>query len=192
MTVAPLSAADRQLWQHACQGDVDARQQLIERMWQLCRHRLRPFASEERQEIEQNMATSMLRALGSGVVPNSNLDGLLEWRGRGEITAFVRGRIRDRQIHRVDDALEQAGHEVSPFEATASAELHVQLLDCIARIPNGDHREAVHARLVLGLTPTEVAARRNAKPGAVRVWLTRGATLVRACLETKFRHHRGA
>lgn len=191
MTASPLSESDQQAWQRAVDGDAAARQELVERMWRLCQPRLRAFAAEERREIEQSMAAALLRALSSGVTPTSNLAGLLEWRGRGEITAYVRTRVRQRRFERCDEVLAYAGHDPSPFDAVASDELRQQLLDCISRIPNADHRDAVQARLLDGLTPGEFAARRQTAPSVIRVWLTRAMTLVRHCLEAKFRRGPG-
>lgn len=187
-----MTAADHELWRRAVAGEAPARQQLVERMWRACEFRLRPFAADERQEIQQNMAASLLRALASGVVPERNLDGLLEWRGRAEITGFVRARIRDRRIERVGDALDCAGHDPAPFEMVACEELQAHLRACIDGIPNRDQREAVQHRLVAGLSPQEFAQRRAAKVAVVRVWIARGFALVRACLEHKFGYARGA
>lgn len=192
MNSEPLSVADLQLWSSAAAGESAAGQQLVERMWQLCAFRLRHFRADEREEIEQSMAASLLRALASGVVPASNLDGLLEWRGRAEITAFVRARIRDRRFEHLGPALECAGHDPAPFDTVAIDELRNHLQGCIERIPNRDQRQAVQLRLVGGMSPHEVAQRRGAKVSAVRVWIARGAALVRACLEQKLRHARGA
>lgn len=185
-------AGDRALWLRAQQGDAGARQQLVERAWRLSQRRLRSFRHEEREEIEQGIAAAVLRAVASGVLPESNLDGLLEWRARAEVTAFVRRRVRERRFEAVGDVLECAGHDPAPFDQVASDELRQQLHDCIERIPNDDQRHAVRHRLVAGLSPAEIARMQTAKPPVVRVWIARGAALVRACLEQKFRQARGA
>ena len=185
-------AVDRALWQLAQDGDASARQQLVERAWRLSQRRLRSFRVEEREEIEQGIAAAVLRAIASGVQLHSNLDGLLEWRARAEVTAFVRRRLRERRFEHVGDVLECAGHDPAPFERVASDELRQQLQDCIERIPNDDQREAVGHRFVAGLSPAEIATVQAAKPTVVRVWIARGAALVRACLEEKFRQARGA
>lgn len=187
-----IPAGDRELWQRAQDGDAGARQQLVERAWQLSQRRLRSFRREEREEIEQGIAAAVLRAVASGVQPESNLDGLLEWRARAEITAFVRRRVRERRFEHVGDVLECAGHDPAPFERVATDELRQQLQDCIERIPNDDQRAAVGHRFVAGLSPAEIATVQAARPPVVRVWIARGAALVRACLEQKFQKARGA
>ncbi len=180
------------LWRRAASGDVEARRRLVERAVQLSEYRLRTFRVEEREEIGQCIAASVLRALATGVVPESNIDGLLEWRGRAEITAFVRARLRQRRFESVESVLEHAGHDPAPFDQVATDELRAMLHDCIDRIPNRDQRDAVHERLVVGSSPQEVAQQRSAAVSVVRVWIARGVTAVRACLERKLRPERGA
>ncbi len=187
-----IPAGDRALWERAQAGDESARQQLVERAWRLSQRRLRSFRVEEREEIEQGIAASVLRAIASGVQLQSNLDGLLEWRARAEVTAYVRRRMRERRFAAVGDVLECAGHDPAPFERIASDELRQQLQDCIERIPNDDQRAAVGHRFVAGMSPAEIATLQAAKPPVVRVWIARGAALVRECLEQKFRQARGA
>ena len=186
-----LSAQDRASWAGAAAGDPLLRQQLIERAWRLANFRLRGFQPEERDEIRQNIAAAVLRALASGVGPERNLDGLLEWRARAEITAFVRTRVRSRRLLAPASELEAAGHDPAPFEHVAADELRAQLQDCIERIPNEDHREAVRHRLLVGGAPQELAQARAVPASVVRVWLARGALLLRQCLERKFGHGRG-
>ena len=191
MNSGSLSVADHELWTLAASGESQAVQRLVERMWKLCAFRLRHFRKGERDEIEQSMAESLLRALAGGVVPQTSLDGLLEWRGRAEITSFVRARIRDRRFEHLGTELECAGHDSAPFDSAAIDELRTHLQGCIDRIPNRDQREAVQSRLFGGMSPHEVAQQRAVKLSAVRVWMARGAALVRACLEQKLRQARG-
>ncbi len=194
---APLNGDDRSnlavdVWRRAAGGDAEAQRRLVERAVTLCTFRLRHFRVDEREEIGQCIAASVLRALAAGLVPESNVDGLLEWRGRAEITAFVRARIRERRFHSVESMLECAGHDPAPFDLVATDELRASLHDCIDRIPNRDHRDAVRQRLVAGLSPQEMALQRSTKASVVRVWIARGVAAVRACLERKLRPERGA
>ena len=191
-TSQDLAAADRQLWQAAANGDEAAKQRLVERAWTACAFRLRRFRGDDRDEIKQSIAASVLRALASGVVPQRNLDGLLEWRGRAEITSFVRKMIRERRIEGVGDALEHAGHAPSPFDLVAGEELRRMLNDCLERIPSRDQREALSRRLGQGAATADIAGLRAVKPELVRVWLARASALVRACLEAKLGHSRGS
>lgn len=186
-----LSAQDRASWTGAAAGDALQQQLLVERAWRLASFRLRGFQPEERDEIRQNIAAAVLRALASGVVPERNLDGLLEWRARAEITAFVRTRMRSRRLLEPAADLEAAGHDPAPFDHVAADELRAQLQDCIERIPNADHREALRHRLLDGWAPQEHAQARAVPSSVVRVWLARGASLVRQCLERKLGHGRG-
>lgn len=188
----PLAPADLSQWHRAAAGEHAAQQQLIERMWRVTAFRLRMFRHAEREEIEQNMAAALLRALAAGLQPTENLDGLLVWRGRAEITAFVRTRLRDRRFVGCGEALHCAGHDPAPFEHVTTDELRLQLRDCIDVIPNRDQRESVRLRLVEGLSPPEIADQRAAALPAVRVWISRGAALVRACVEKKLCRARGA
>jgi DNA-directed RNA polymerase specialized sigma24 family protein len=134
----------------------------------------------------------LLRALATGLVPTHCLDGLLAWRGRAEVSAFVRGKMRERRFEGCAEVLECAGHDPAPFEAVTTEELRRQLHACIDGIPNRDQRESVRLRLVDGLSPSEIARQRAAEVPAVRVWVSRGAALVRACLQKKYPRARGA
>src|SRR4029079_17969942 len=91
-----ISSADLSLWFEAANGAADARQRLVERTWLACEPPLRRFHAEGRDALKQSMAMSVLRALATGQAPQRNLDAMLAWRGRAEITAFVRRSIRDR------------------------------------------------------------------------------------------------
>jgi RNA polymerase sigma factor (sigma-70 family) len=180
-----LSSADLSLWLEAANGVPGARQRLVERTWLACEARLRRFNAEDRDELKQCMAASVLRALATGLVPQHNLDAMLAWRGRAEITAFVRRSIRDRRVVRVDTALEQAGHEVTPYDLIAADELRRAMDACIERIPNRDQRESLRRRLIDGLSSIEIARLQATKVARVRVWIARASALVRACLEQR-------
>lgn len=186
-----LGFADWQLWQAAADGDAASRQLLVERAWAVCAFRLRRFRSDDREEIKQCIAASVLRALATGVVPQRNLDGMLEWRGRAEITSFVRTMIRERRIEGAGQVLEHAGHDASPYDLVAVEELRRMVGDCIERIPNRNQREALRRRLDQGLATAEIAQLHAVKTELVRVWLARASALVRTCLESKLGQSRG-
>lgn len=180
-----LPPLDRQLWLAARSGDEPARLQLIERAWSGNRIRLRRFSADDREELQQRIAAAVLRALASGLEPKSNLDAMLEWRGRAEISAFVRGKVREGRVTTIDEVLQLAGHDDSPYLGVAADELRALVEDCVERVPNTDQRQAFRQRMFDGLAPAEIAVRRDVESGVVRVWIARAAAAVRACLAIK-------
>ncbi len=177
--------ADARLWSAASAGDDEARGELVERAWRSTEMRLRSFSADDREEIRQEIAKSVLHAVEIGHAPTSNLNAFLEWRGRAEVTAFIRLRIRQRQVTALDEIVHAAGSPDSPLVHASARELDAMVQDCSDRIPNDDHRSAWCDRYLEGLEPREIAVRRDANTTVVRAWISRAAKFVRACLRRK-------
>lgn len=181
----PTLPIDLATWRAACAGDEPARTALVDRAWTSLQFRVRRFAAGERDELRQRIALAVLRAIASGVEPQHNLDAFLEWRGRAEITGYVRDLAKARRFQRADEVLELAGHDPAPFAGTGLAELRQTLTDCIDKVPNQRHRNAVRARLLDEREPRHIAAEAGIAVELVRVWISRAAMTVRNCVECK-------
>jgi RNA polymerase sigma factor (sigma-70 family) len=182
-----LTSDDQQLWRDAARGDADATERLVQRALRVCEGRLRRFRGDDRDDLRQCIAAAVLRALATGAVPRHNLDAMLEWRGRAEITAFVRRMIRERRIEGLDDVLELAGYESAPSEVAAADELQRRMRACVERVPNRDHRDALRHRLLDGWSAAEIATALAAKVELVRVWIARASAQVGECLGLRLR-----
>lgn len=187
----PPNPDDAELWRLASAGDQESRQTLIERSWRLSAARLSTFAPDERDEIRQEIAESVLRALATGLSPDSNLAGFLEWRGRAEITEFVRKKMRTRSTMPLDQALDAAGPQDSPLRAAELGDLWSMVELCKEHIANPNHRTAWEQRFVQGLEPRDIAAEMGLGADLVRAWIARGAKVVRHCLERRLSGEEG-
>jgi len=168
-------------------GDARARQELVERAWRAVAERLQRFPEDAVEEIRQQIAESVLRALHSGLSPHTNLDGFLHWRGRAEITSFVRRGIRSRRMTNLAEILDCAGFEHSPFARAQAAELRDLIERCSRSVPNERHRQAWALRFLQGLEPREVASVLEVRAAIARLWISRAAKHVRRCIERRLR-----
>ncbi len=184
-SASPSTDARDDPWSRALGGDADARTWLIARAWALAGARLGRLTADQREEIRQEIAESVLRALATGLAATANLDAFLAWRGRAEITEFLRRRGRADLDLDPGDALHLAGMEPSPFERAAGKELRGMIEACLRGVPNADHRAAWAARYLEGLEPRQIAAAGSASAETVRTWIARAARSIRSCLEHK-------
>jgi RNA polymerase sigma factor (sigma-70 family) len=181
---------DPSVWRAAAAGDPELRAALVERACQSVAVALRRFADSDQEDIRQAIAESVLRALATGLCPHANVDAFLHWRGRAEITAFVRKRIRERRLADPDAILALADRGSSPLRRLELAELAAILRACGESVPNATHREAFRQRFLVGLEPRELAAKLGATPELARVWIARAATVVRRCIERRLADRR--
>lgn len=181
-----LSERDRERWRAACAGDPDVRKELVDLAVAGVAMRLRRFAGHDLDELRQRIAVAVLHAFEGGLEPQSSLEGFLQWRARGQISRFVRERVRDGRMANTD-ALDWASGEDSPLRRASETELWQAVFACIEKVPSRDQREAFQQRVVDGLQPREIAEARGVEAGRVRVWIARAAVLVRECLSRRFR-----
>jgi RNA polymerase sigma factor (sigma-70 family) len=180
-----LSERDRARWRAARDGDQQVRQELVESAIAAVAMRLGRFSGHDLDEIRQMIAAAILQAFELGIEPASSLEGFLQWRARGQISRFVRQRVRDGGMPSAE-AVDWAYDGESPLRRATESELWEVLMACIAKVPSKEQRESFAQRVVYGREPRDIAAERGVEARRVRVWIARAAILVRECLSRRW------
>ncbi len=173
-------------WTAAASGDDAARTRLIQHAWRSIRPRLATFSEPDRDDVHQEVASAVLRALEVGRKPRANLSAFLGWLARAGLKQHARRRMRpgvEADLGALLDAL--VGAERPPYEELSAQELRRVLRECVDGLVNNSHRRAWRDRLERGLQPHETAQELAVPSVLVRTWIRRGAAEIRARLQQR-------